>query len=27
MIDELGEYPSNGYIESYINALNRYLEV
>lgn len=27
MIDELGEYPYNGYIELYINVLNRYLEV
>ena len=26
MIDELGEYPSNDYIEQYINVLNRYLE-
>ena len=27
MIDELGEYPSNDYIELYINVLNRYLDV
>lgn len=27
MINELGEYPSNEYIELYINVLNRYLEV